>query len=243
MKLLILADEPELLDEVAVAARFYWHGAAVLTARGGQDGLRLFHEQRPDVVILDLSMPGTDGFGVLRELRRASDAPVLVLGARDSEADLVRALEMGADDYVLKPFGQLALLARIKALLRRAGAAPEQLLPAFEGGALRVDFATQRVWVGRRPVQLGAREYTLLYHLVRNADRLLGPETLAGWVWGSDWGAGPADVKALVHRLRAKLAGPEGVGRNLIENDRGRGYRFVPPGEASLRTEALASGG
>src|SRR5262245_34949269 len=229
MKVLIIDDEPDLLEAAAAAVRFFWHEAAVLTASGGRSGLRLMHEQPPDVVVLDLAMPDMDGFAVLRDFRRFSDAPVLVLGARESEADQVRALEAGADDYVLKPVGHLALLARIKALLRRSLATPERALPPLQAGRLQVDFAAQQARVGGQPVQLGDREYALLYHLARNAGRVLSPEALASLVWGQNWGAGSADVKALVHRLRAKLLGPGGADPDLIENTRGRGYRFVVP--------------
>jgi two-component system KDP operon response regulator KdpE len=236
MRILIVDDDGDQLEAMAAAVRFCWPDAAALTATGGQAAMNLFYEERPDAVVLDLMLADTDGFGVLREMRRTSDAPVLVLGVRESEADQLRALEAGADDYVVKPIGQMALLARIKALLRRTQAAPERALPPLQVGHLRVDFAAKQVWAGGQTVALGDREYALLYHMARNADRVLSPETLAAWVWGPDWGAGPADVKALVHRLRSKLAGPDGAGADLIENTRGRGYRFVaPPASESPR--------
>jgi DNA-binding response OmpR family regulator len=229
VKILIVDDEHDLLEAMAAAARFYWHDAVVLTAGGGQEAVTLFCEQRPDVVVLDRTLGGTDGLAVLRDIRRVSHTPVLVLGALESEADQVRALEAGADDYALKPVGHMALLARIKALVRRAQATPARALPPLEAGHLRVDFAAQHVWVDGQPVVLGDREYKLLYHLARNTGRVLSSATLAAWVWGPGWGAGAADVKALVHRLRAKLAGADGTGADMIENTRGRGYSFVPP--------------
>jgi DNA-binding response OmpR family regulator len=237
VKILIMSAEPRTAEEVAAAVRFHWHDASVLTARDGEEGLGLFHAHQPDLVVLDLATPGTAGFAVLEALRRVSDAPVLALGAHDAEADQVRALGLGADDYIAKPFGHLVLLARMQALLRRAEPTPERTLPGLAAGPLRIDFGARQVWVQGSAVRLGTREYTLLYHLVRNAGRVLPSEVLAERVWGRTWGAGPADVKALVHRLRAKLDGPDGAGRGVIENARGRGYRFVPPAPPTVGAE------
>jgi two-component system, OmpR family, KDP operon response regulator KdpE len=186
-----------------------------------------FRDQEPDAAILDLAMTGADGFAVLAAIRRGSDVPVLAIGARECEADHLRALELGADDYVLKPLGPHALMARLNALIRRTRAAPAPAPVGLQVGDLRMDFASKSVWVRGRPLSLGEREYALLYQLASSPDRLLSPETLTERVWGPDWGAGPADVKSLVHRLRAKLQGPDGAGASLIETARGRGYRLA----------------
>ena len=229
MKILVVDDDPELVEAVAVAARFHWRDVEVLAAYGGDQGLDLFYQGEPDVVVLDLAMPGRGGLEVLQEIRRTSDAPILILSARGSEADQVRALELGADEYVLKPFGHLALLARIKALVRRAKMAPPaRALPDFAAGPLSVDFEAQEVRLGGRPVALAPAEYRLLYHLVRNAGRLMTHEALLERVWGTEWGASPNNLKALVSRLRAKIE-PDPHGPRFIENLRGLGYRFVAP--------------
>ena len=229
VKILVVDDDAELVEAVAVAARFHWRDVEVLAAYGGEQGLDLFYQGEPDVVVLDLAMPGRGGLEVLQEIRRTSDAPVLILSARGAEADQVRALEMGADEYVLKPFGHLALLARIKALVRRAKMAPPaRALPDFAAGPLSVDFEAQEVRLGGRPVALAPAEYRLLYHLVRNAGRLMTHEALLERVWGTEWGASTNNLKALVSRLRAKIE-PDPGGPRFIENLRGLGYRFVAP--------------
>src|SRR5690349_382574 len=138
-------------------------------------------------------MPGKDGFAVLKEIRRVSDAPVVMLSAQGEEMDQVRGLELGADDYVVKPFGHLALLARIKAVLRRTELPPPvEAAPDFEAGELAVNYASHRVTVGGAVVELTPYEYKLLYQLVRNAGRVLPHQTLIDRVWGEEYGA-PAD--------------------------------------------------
>ena len=224
MKILIVDDDPHLLDALALGLGLQWQDAIVLAARDGEEGLRLFYDQSPDVVVLDVRMPGKDGFAVLKEIRRVSDVPVLMLSAQGEEIDQVRGLELGADDYVVKPFGHLALLARIKAVLRRAELPPPvETAPDFVAGDLAVNFGGRRVTRGGVPVELTPFEYKLLYHLVRNAGRVLPHQTLIDRVWGEEYGA-PADyLKVFVSRLRAKL-GPE-----YIQTERGLGYRFVKP--------------
>jgi DNA-binding response OmpR family regulator len=224
VKILIVDDDPHLRDALALGLGLQWRDATVLTAADGEAGLRLFYDQSPDVVVLDVRMPGKDGFAVLKEIRRVSDVPVLMLSAQGEELDQVRGLELGADDYVVKPFGHLALLARIKAVLRRAELPPPvEAAPDVVAGDLAVNFAGRRVTRGGVPVELTPFEYKLLYHLVRNAGRVLPHQTLIDRVWGEDDGA-PADyLKVFVSRLRAKL-GPE-----HIQTERGIGYRFVRP--------------
>ena len=139
----------------------------------------------------------------------------------------MRALELGADEYVPRPVGHLALVARLNALVRRARPAHERDPDGLQVGELRMDFASKRAWMGERALSLGEREFELLAVLARNPQHLLSADTLRDRVWGPDWGAGRSDVKALVHRLRVKLQEPDGRGHNLIETSRGRGYRFV----------------
>jgi two-component system KDP operon response regulator KdpE len=155
-----------------------------------------------------------------------------MLTARGEETDQVRGLELGADDYVVKPFGHLALLARIRAVLRRAELpAPAAALPDFAAGDLAVSFASHRVTLKGEPVRLTPVEYKLLYHLVRNAGRLMPHQALLDRVWGDDYGASTDYLKVFVSRLRAKIE-PPGSPR-LIETERGLGYRFVRPGQGT----------
>jgi DNA-binding response OmpR family regulator len=228
MKILVVDDDPQMREALTISLELHWDDAAILAAKDGDEGLRLFAEHDPDVVLLDVSMPGKDGFLVLAEIRQRSDVPVLMLTARGDEMAQVRGLELGADDYVVKPFSHLALLARIKAVLRRAELPPpSRALPDFTAGDLAMHFQNQEVTVKGERVNLTPIEYKLLYHLVRNAGRVLPQQTLLNRVWGEDYDATSDYLKVYISRLRAKL---ERAGElHHIETVRGLGYRFIRP--------------
>ena len=240
MKILIVDDDQHILDALTVGFQLQWEDATVIGAGDGDGGLRAFYDHDPDVVLLDVAMPGRSGFDVLREIRRVSDVPVIMLTARGEETDQVRGLELGADDYVVKPFGHLALLARIKAVLRRADLPPPvQAQPDFAAGGLAVHFQNHEVTLEGKQVKLTPVEYKLLYHLVRNAGRLMPHQALLDRVWGDDYGATTHHLKVFVSRLRAKIEQP---GRpQFIQTERGVGYRFVKPPVASAPAPALAA--
>ena len=228
MKILLVDDDPHILDALAVGLGLQWQDAEVLTAVDGEAGLAAFYAHEPDVVVLDVTMPRKSGFEVLGEIRRVSDVPVLMLTARGEEADQVRGLELGADDYLVKPFSHLVLLARIRAVLRRAELPPPvRALPDFAAGELAINFQSHEVTVRGEPVKLTPVEYKVLYHLVRNVGRLLPHQALLERVWGAEYGATPEYLKVFISRLRAKIE-PAG-GFHYIENERGLGYRFVLP--------------
>src|SRR5918911_276465 len=229
MKLLVVDDDPRLREALEVGVQLQFQDAQVLTAPDGECGLDRFFDEQPDLVVLDVTMPRMNGFEVLKAIRQVSDVPVIMLTARGDDVDQVRGLELGADDYVAKPFSHLALMARIKAALRRAELPPPvQALPDFSAGDLAIHFQNQEVTIGGQPVRLTPVEYKLLYHLVRNAGHLLPHEALLDRVWGSNYEASPEYLKVFVSRLRSKLRRPGGP--EYIETERGRGYRFVRPG-------------
>jgi two-component system KDP operon response regulator KdpE len=228
MKILVVDDDPRLREALEVGLQLQWQDAQVLVANDGEAGLELFFHEEPDVALLDVSMPRMNGFDVLREIRRVSDVPVIMLTARGEDVDQVRGLELGADDYVPKPFSHLALMARIKAVIRRAEMPPPvESLPDFTAGDLAIHFQNQEVTLAGEPVKLTPIEYKLLYHLVRNAGHLMPHQALLDRVWGADYDAGPEYLKVFISRLRAKLRRPGGS--DFIETERGRGYRFVRP--------------
>ncbi len=230
MKILVVDDDPQMLEAVTVSLELHWQDSHILAARDGEEGLRLFFEGDPDVVLLDVSMPGKNGFDVLKEIRQVSDVPVLMITARGEETAQVRGLELGADDYLVKPFSHLALLARIKAVLRRTEMPPPvRTLPDFTAGKLAISFQNQTVTVNGQPVNLTPIEYKLLYHLVRNAGRVMPQTALLDRVWGADYDATPDYLKVYVSRLRSKLEKDDG--EHYIETVRGLGYRFVRPKE------------
>jgi two-component system KDP operon response regulator KdpE len=226
MKVLVIDDDPRLREALEVGIQLQWQDAQILTAADGEAGLDQFFNEEPDVVLVDVTMPRMNGFEVLQAIRRVSDVPIIMLTARDEDVDQVRGLELGADDYIGKPFSHLALMARIKAVLRRAELPPPiNALPDFEAGELAIHFQSQEVTVGGRRVILTPVEYKVLYHLVRNAGHLLPHQALLDRVWGGDYEASPEYLKVFISRLRAKLR--QAGGPEYIETERGRGYRFV----------------
>jgi len=228
MKILVVDDDPHILDALTVGLSLQWQDSEVIPAADGEAGLTAFYEQTPDVVVLDVNMPRKNGFEVLQEIRRVSDVPVLMLTARGEETAQVRGLELGADDYIVKPFSHLVLLARIKAVLRRTELPlPTAALPDFRAGELAIHFQNHQVTVNETPVKLTPVEYKLLYHLARNAGRLMPHQALLDRVWGADYVASTDYLKVFVSRLRAKLEHPGGP--RYIETERGLGYRFARP--------------
>ena len=227
MKILIVDDDHDLLEALGLGMQLQWQGAEVLTATDGEAGLDVFFERSPDVVLLDVGLPRLDGFEVLRRIRRVSDTPVLMLTARGEELDKVRGLEIGADDYVTKPFSPLELLARIKAVLRRTELPPPiRAMPSFVAGDLAVNFDTREVAKRGEPIPLTALEYRLLYHLVRNAGHVLPREALLARVWGDEYRDQSDYLKVYISRLRSKLEDDPDHPRYIL-TERGLGYRFA----------------
>lgn len=198
-------------------------GFDVANSTDGKQGLRTFHDARPDLVVLDIGLPALDGWSVLERIRDLSDVPVLILTAHGSEADKVRGLHGGADDYLTKPFGNRELAARVEALLRRprTGTEPAEV---YDDGSLLVRLDSREVSVDGAAIALTPTEYRLLAALIRHPGQTLAPDQLLELAWNDPLGIGPERVKFGVMRLRRKL-GP-GV---AIEAVRGFGYRFVPP--------------
>jgi DNA-binding response OmpR family regulator len=201
-------------------------GVAVNEAANGRDGMREFHASRPDLVILDVSMPELDGWQMLERIRDMSDVPVLMLTARGDELERVRGLQGGADDYVVKPFGRQELVARVQALLRRAarGTGQEEQ-ETYADSYVTVDWAQRRVTVGERDVQLTPLEFRLLSTFVRNPRQVLSRDQLLELVWGDTFGVGGDQVKLYIGYLRRKLD-PDAPDSVPIETVRGFGYRW-----------------
>jgi len=219
---------------------------AGLRRHGGATALRLFERERADLVVLDVSMPPPDGFEVCRRIRDISTVPILMLTARDSTLDKVRALDLGADDYLTKPFDHLELLARLRALVRRARIAPalahesSSLLPVLpqtpapptclKAGDVVLDTVTREARVGGRVVRLTSTEYRLLEELVRQAGRALPHRYLLQRVWGPEYVDEVHYLRVFVRRLRQKL-GDDPAHPRYIQTDWHIGYRFAPASE------------
>ena len=227
MKILVVDDEPDVVESVRLGFTLQWREVDVIEANDGDMALSLVESEHPDIVLLDVGLPGMDGFEVLRQVRAFSDVPVLMLTARDDAMDKVKGLELGADDYVTKPFNHLELMARVKAVLRRLEMpAPASRTPSFRAGDLEVDFAKQEVRLRGERVVLTPTEYKLLYHLVRNAGHVLEHGTLLAKVWGREYVDEVDYIRVYIRRLRDKL-GDSSDSPRYIQTERGIGYRFI----------------
>ncbi len=231
--ILVVDDEIPFLESLRFS--FERQGYRVLTATDGQAGLRVARSERPDIIILDVMLPGMDGFKVCQALRRESDVPIIMLTARDDETDKVVGLELGADDYVTKPFGLRELMARVRAALRRREGLPETgpqamdgVIPRTEGitnGNLVVSPQERRVLLSGLEVPLRPREFDLLTYLVRNRGIALSRQQLLDNVWGVDYYGDPRTVDVHMRQLREKLEADPATPIRLV-TVRGYGYRF-----------------
>jgi two-component system KDP operon response regulator KdpE len=229
MRILVVDDEPDVVESIRLGFALQWREVEVLGAAEGETALDLVERESPDLVLLDIGLPDRDGFDVLRELRTFSDVPVVMLTARDDAMDKVKGLELGADDYVTKPFNHLELMARVRAVLRRHDMpAPASRAPSFRSGDLEVDFSRQEVRLRGERVELTPTEYKLLYHLVRNAGHVLQHGTLLAKVWGREYVDETDYVRVYIRRLRDKL-GDDPEHPRYIQTERRLGYRFLVP--------------
>jgi DNA-binding response OmpR family regulator len=202
-------------------------GHRALEAADGREALRVVYEHHPVLVVLDVSMPALDGWEVLQRIREMSEVPVLMLTERGAELDRVRGLRSGADDYVSKPFGRQEFLARVEALLRRAGGAND-VAEAYRDGLIEVDFGQRSVTVGGVAVSLTPLEFRLLSAFVRHPGQLLSRDQLIELAWGDPAARSGDEVKLYVGYLRRKLDAAAGAG-SAIETIRGFGYRYRQP--------------
>lgn len=228
LKLLIAEDDHDLAEVVAYGARQAWPDCQVTIAADGQEALACFAAERPDLVVLDVSMPPPNGIEVCRRIRQVSRVPILMLTVRHGLLDKVRALDLGADDYLTKPFDHLELFARLRALVRRATDAEVAPAPDFRSGDLTVDFATHEVRLRGELVALSPIEQLLLTELVRHAGTTLPHQRLLDRVWGADYPRDVRYLKVFVNRLRAKL-GDDAAHPRYLQTIWGVGYRFISP--------------
>ena len=225
-RILVVDDEPAVTDLLAYNLRKAHY--EVIVADDGQEALRLAREAPPDLILLDLMIPKVDGLDVCRELRKTSSVPIIMITARGEEIDRVVGLELGADDYVIKPFSVRELMARIKAVLRRTQSADKDRPPStlLSGrGGLEIDIEAHTVSVEAVPLNLTRLEFDLLFHLLSNAGRVLTRERLLEQAWGYDFVGDTRAVDSAIKRLRAKLR-TVNAESDTIEAVRGVGYRF-----------------
>jgi DNA-binding response OmpR family regulator len=229
-RILIVDDEPRYLR--LLEANLRTEGYEVATAQDGVQALDVFSTQPIDLVLLDVMMPRLDGFGVCQRLREFSNVPIVILTARGEEQDRVRGLDLGADDYLVKPFSATELLARVRAVLRRAHAPAETTGQArfFTHGGLKIDFARAEVWRGEDPISLSATEYRLLLQFTHNVGKILTSEDLLTSVWGAEYKNDKEILWVSIARLRQKLEEDAHTPHHIVTRS-GLGY-LMPPIES-----------
>ena len=201
-------------------------GFSVLTASNGEEALRLFAGENPDLVLLDITMPGIDGYTVCERIREFSRNPIIIVTARGNDDEIVRGLEAGADDYVVKPFSIRELLARIKATIRRSRDWEKKEEPVFRTGELTIDFSSSRVLLGEQEIELTATEYRVLSYLAQNAERVLTPDQILSKVWGDTYSGENHILQVNVARLRKKIEKDQKVPRYILTRP-GIGYMLA----------------
>ena len=229
MKVLLVEDDPQIIETVALILELRWPDASLVSTFFGEKGVELVKKEAPDVVILDLGLPDIDGFQVLRQIRTFSDVPVVILTVMGAEVDKIKGLELGADDYIVKPFSAGEFLARVKALLRRKKI--QEKVVTVEGkpfirGKFRVDFTSGEVSVGDKLIKLTPGEYKLLYQLVMSEGQSLSNETLIEKVWGLEKNTDIEYLRLCVKGLKDKLEKQPG-NPTMILDEEGEGYKFV----------------
>jgi len=231
LKVLLIEDDPATVEAIQLCLEINRPDAALTFTARGLEGIELLRSEAPDVLILDLGLPDIDGIRVLEEIRPFSDIPVLIVSARDTQDSIVKGLELGAEDYIVKPFNYQDLLTRLEGILR-----PSRMTRPrgkVSGGGLDIDLTTRRVTVGGNPVELAPIEWNLLSHLVESEGRIVPLQRLAQEVWKSDSIDSPT-MKATVSRLRTKLGDNQRAPR-LVLSEHGVGYRFVRPESEGTR--------
>ncbi len=227
MKIMVVDDDPDVVEAISLSFGLQWPESTIIVALDGRSALQKFDREHPDVILLDISLPDTDGFEVCRMIRERSDVPILMISARGEEIDKVHGLELGADDYLTKPFGYLELSARIRAVLRRMQTpVPVAGGGLFRSGPLVINYASHEITLHGKPIKLTPLEYKLLYQLTRNTGQVLLHDQLLTRVWGPEYRGELDYLRIYVRRLREKLEDtPQTPTRILTE--RGIGYRFA----------------
>jgi DNA-binding response OmpR family regulator len=225
-KLLVIDDDPALCQLLKMT--FKRAGVtSVVVAYDGEEGLALLHAEKPDLVILDIQMPNMTGWETCRQIRELSQVPIIMLTALHGDTDIIRGLEIGADDFVSKPFSPSVLVARVQAALRSGARLSADQAAFYSNDHLSIDVAQRRVTVQGKPVKLTPKEFKLLVYLVENAGRLLTFDQILNHVWGWDYDGSTDYVHVYVSHLRRKL-GEDPRRPRYILSEHGVGYRFDP---------------
>ena len=231
MKVLLIEDSEEIVKAVSLSFKLRWPEATFLTADQGGAGIELVKSESPDIVLLDINLPDISGFDVLESIRLFSDVPVIILTVRKEQIDELTGLEMGADDYIVKPFAPTNLLTRVRAVLRRSGIREVESasLPPLVAGDLTINFDNRQIIRGSEQANLTPTEHKVLFCLARNEGKTVPQDVIKQQVYGSESRyVDSATLKRFIYQLRHKL-GDTADQPQLIFSERGVGYRFVRP--------------
>jgi two-component system KDP operon response regulator KdpE len=234
--ILVVDDEPQIRRVMRTTLAS--HGYVIREATSGEEAVEAVRKERPDLILLDVNMPGIGGIEAAREIREMSDAPIIMLTVRNAERDKVIALDAGADDYVVKPFGIEELLARIRAALRRY--APGDAIPTFTTKDLTIDFENRQVVVRGRDVHLTPKEFDVLKHLVGNLGKPLSHRRLLQSVWGPEYGEETENLRVVINQLRKKIESDPARPKYIL-TEPWVGYRFLAPKGAPAKPASRKS--
>ena len=229
MKILIIEDALDIIETISLCFELRWPNSTIISTPEGRKGIIMAESESPDFIILDLGLPDIDGLDVLKDIRSFSSIPIIIVTVRSEEMDKIRGLELGADDYVTKPFSHLELLARAQAVLRRTSTG--DMRPGekyFRSSRLDIDFSTRTVTIEGQTIRLAPTEHYLLHYMVMNEGIVLTHRALLQKVWGEEYTDSPDCLKVYIQRLRNKLEEDPGNPKMFI-NERGVGYKFVRP--------------
>ena len=230
MKLLIIDSDPEVVQSVKLTVGMIWPKATTLSVSHGDAGIDAVDSEQPNLVVLEVDLPDIDGFRVCRDIRRFSDVPIIMLTERDKEADIARGLDVGADDYIVKPLDSIVFVARVKAVLRRSDLTTPFEDKVFNYGELGVDFGTSEVTLGGCGVNLTPTEYRLLCQLIKRKGKIVPSRTLLGLVWGREQLEETQYLKVHIKHLRNKLK-EDATALKYIFTARNVGYGFAMTGQ------------
>ena len=222
--ILVVDDEPQIRRVLRSTLTF--RGYELVEASSGEEALELARKVKPDLILLDVNLPGMSGIETCREIRRLTDAPIIMLTVRNAERDKVVALDAGADDYVTKPFGIEELLARVRASLRRHSSA--DMVPAFQSKELSVDFESRRVSAAGEEVHLAPKEFEVLKHLIAQQGKPVTHRRLLQAIWGPEYGEETENLRVVINQLRKKIE-KDPAQPKFILTEPWVGYRFQPP--------------
>ena len=224
MKVLVIEDEKSIIDAINVAFEFRWPGAKIKAATTGNDGINLTKKENPDIIILDINLPDISGFDVLKKIREFSSVPAIILTVRSDDEDVLKGLESGADDYIVKPFNYLTLLARVKAVLRRSEKPLlKDVVTSTVSQRVKIDFINQKVIVDNRLVKLTPVEYRLLVLLVKNKDKVVTYNHIMKEIWEKGLKDDHESIRIYIRHLREKF---RDFPPSMILNKHGTGYIF-----------------